>query len=434
MWGINFKAHVFAARHLIPLWIDRGGGYFLVTASAAGLLSNIGAAQYTVTKHAAVAFAEWIAITYGDKGIKVSCLCPQGVRTPMLEQTGKLAELLAEDCPDRRGSGSGRGRRTRGRAVPDPPPSRGRRLPAAQGRPTGTAGSQPCKGSKTGSAFQSRPTVRQNGGMPDSEGKKRRVVVTGVGVIAATGIGAESFWKGLLTEPGAGSSRGEGLGPGAVDSAQGKPAPRSLLPVRAWRRGRGSRSGRRPHCRSRPGRRVGGNRHRRPRLPRRVDPGLIRDRDEGVSPVDPDDDVQRRRRRHLHQVRIRRSRHHPGGGLRRRRPGDLRRLASNSMGLCRCCCCRRRRGSRAATHRSRFRFGQGPVTERDRPSVLGRSGWFRPRRRCRACWSSKNWSVPDRGGPRSSPRSPAPPPPPTPITSPPPIPPATAPSGPSISP
>ena len=77
MLGINFKSHVFAARHLIPLWVGRGGGYLLVTASAAGLLSNIGAAQYTVTKHAAVAFAEWISITYGDKGVKVSCLCPR---------------------------------------------------------------------------------------------------------------------------------------------------------------------------------------------------------------------------------------------------------------------------------------------------------------------------------------------------------------------
>jgi len=95
MLGINFKSHVFAARHLIPLWTGRGGGYLLVTASAAGLLSNIGAAQYTVTKHAAVAFAEWISITYGDRGVKVSCLCPQGVRTRMLEQGGAVAELLA---------------------------------------------------------------------------------------------------------------------------------------------------------------------------------------------------------------------------------------------------------------------------------------------------------------------------------------------------
>lgn len=95
MWRINFQAHVFAARHLIPRWTGRGGGYLLVTASAAGLLTNIGAAQYTVTKHAAVAFAEWIAVTYGDRGIKVSCLCPQGVRTPMLDQAGKVTELLA---------------------------------------------------------------------------------------------------------------------------------------------------------------------------------------------------------------------------------------------------------------------------------------------------------------------------------------------------
>ena len=98
MWSINFKSHVFAARHLIPLWIERGGGYLLVTASAAGLLTNIGAAQYSVTKHAAVAFAEWLAITYGERGVKVSCLCPQGVRTPMLEQAGKLAEMLAIDA------------------------------------------------------------------------------------------------------------------------------------------------------------------------------------------------------------------------------------------------------------------------------------------------------------------------------------------------
>ncbi len=95
IWGINLKSHVFAARHLIPLWLGRGGGYLLVTASAAGLLSNIGAAQYTVTKHAAVAFAEWLSITYGERGIKVSCLCPQGVRTPMMEHAGKIAELLA---------------------------------------------------------------------------------------------------------------------------------------------------------------------------------------------------------------------------------------------------------------------------------------------------------------------------------------------------
>lgn len=94
MWGVNFKSHLYAARHLIPRWLDRDGGYLLVTASAAGLLTNLGAVQYAVTKHAAVAFAEWIAITYGERGIKVSCLCPQGVRTPMLEQAGSGAEFL----------------------------------------------------------------------------------------------------------------------------------------------------------------------------------------------------------------------------------------------------------------------------------------------------------------------------------------------------
>ena len=83
-WNVNVMAHVYAARAVLPAMTARGEGYLLQTASAAGLLTNIGAAPYSVTKHAAVAFAEWIAITYGDQGVKVSCLCPQGVRTPML--------------------------------------------------------------------------------------------------------------------------------------------------------------------------------------------------------------------------------------------------------------------------------------------------------------------------------------------------------------
>ncbi|HZN14864.1 MAG TPA: SDR family oxidoreductase [Acidimicrobiales bacterium] len=84
IWRVNFMAHVYAARAVLPAMVARGEGYLLQTASAAGLLTNLGAAPYTVTKHSAVAFAEWLAITYGDAGIKVSCLCPQGVDTPML--------------------------------------------------------------------------------------------------------------------------------------------------------------------------------------------------------------------------------------------------------------------------------------------------------------------------------------------------------------
>ena len=90
-WSVNVMAHVVAARQLVPRWIERGGGHLLLTASAAGLLTNLGTAPYAVTKHACVALAEWIKITYGEQGVGVSCLCPQGGRTPMTGGDGELA-------------------------------------------------------------------------------------------------------------------------------------------------------------------------------------------------------------------------------------------------------------------------------------------------------------------------------------------------------
>jgi len=84
LWNVNLMAHVYGARAVVPQMLARGEGYLLQTASAAGLLSHPESAVYAVTKHAAVALAEWLAIQYGDRGIRVSCLCPQGVRTPML--------------------------------------------------------------------------------------------------------------------------------------------------------------------------------------------------------------------------------------------------------------------------------------------------------------------------------------------------------------
>ena len=86
-WEVNVLAHVWAARAVLPGMLERGDGYLLNTASAAGLLTHVAALPYSVTKHAAVALAEWLSINYRDAGVKVSCLCPQAVRTPMMMAT-----------------------------------------------------------------------------------------------------------------------------------------------------------------------------------------------------------------------------------------------------------------------------------------------------------------------------------------------------------
>jgi NAD(P)-dependent dehydrogenase (short-subunit alcohol dehydrogenase family) len=93
----NVMAHVRAARLLVPRWLETGGGRFVVTASAAGLLTMIGAAPYSVTKHAALGFAEWLSVTYGNRGVVVQAICPQGVQTRMLDQAGPLKDLLSRD-------------------------------------------------------------------------------------------------------------------------------------------------------------------------------------------------------------------------------------------------------------------------------------------------------------------------------------------------
>jgi NAD(P)-dependent dehydrogenase (short-subunit alcohol dehydrogenase family) len=93
-WQVNVMAHVRAARALLPDWLERGRGHFLATVSAAGLLTMLGSAPYSVTKHGALAFAEWMQITYADRGVTVQALCPQGVRTAMLEASGTAGKLL----------------------------------------------------------------------------------------------------------------------------------------------------------------------------------------------------------------------------------------------------------------------------------------------------------------------------------------------------
>jgi NAD(P)-dependent dehydrogenase (short-subunit alcohol dehydrogenase family) len=93
-WAVHVLAHLYAARAVLPGMVARGRGHFLVTASAAGLLTELDSAAYPVTKHAGVALAEWLAIHYGGNGVSFSCLCPQGVRTPLLAAAGPEAATL----------------------------------------------------------------------------------------------------------------------------------------------------------------------------------------------------------------------------------------------------------------------------------------------------------------------------------------------------
>ncbi|MFI6286247.1 SDR family oxidoreductase [Streptomyces sp. NPDC051018] len=93
-WDVNVMAHVRAVRTLLPDWLERGGGRFVSTVSAAGLLTMVGAAPYSVSKHGAYAFAEWLSLTYRHRGLKVHAICPQGVRTDMLTAAGSAGELV----------------------------------------------------------------------------------------------------------------------------------------------------------------------------------------------------------------------------------------------------------------------------------------------------------------------------------------------------
>ncbi|GGL08772.1 SDR family oxidoreductase [Streptomyces flaveus] len=95
-WDVNVMAHVRAAHELIPDWLERGSGRFVSTVSAAGLLTMVGAAPYSVTKHGAYAFAEWLSLTYRHRGVKVHAICPQGVRTDMLANTGSAGDLVLQ--------------------------------------------------------------------------------------------------------------------------------------------------------------------------------------------------------------------------------------------------------------------------------------------------------------------------------------------------
>ena len=128
-------SHIWAARALVPKMLERGEGYLLSTASAAGLLSQLGAIGYATTKHAAVAVAEWLDITYRDRGIRVSCLCPQFVNTPMVTEgldVDKLRQIATIIEPEQVADDVVGG--DEGGALPDPPPPRGREVHGEPGR------------------------------------------------------------------------------------------------------------------------------------------------------------------------------------------------------------------------------------------------------------------------------------------------------------
>ena len=97
-WDVNLMAHVRASRELLPAWLERGRGCMVITASAAGLLTMLGSATYSVTKHAAESYAEWLAATYAHRGLTVHCICPQGVKTDMLAQTGQTGQVVLADA------------------------------------------------------------------------------------------------------------------------------------------------------------------------------------------------------------------------------------------------------------------------------------------------------------------------------------------------
>jgi NAD(P)-dependent dehydrogenase (short-subunit alcohol dehydrogenase family) len=100
IWAVNVQSHIYAARAVLPRMLARGEGYQVYTASAAGLLTQLGSAPYAVTKHAVVALAEWLSITYGDQGIRVSCLCPQAVSTNLLATSRRQAGDAPPPSPD----------------------------------------------------------------------------------------------------------------------------------------------------------------------------------------------------------------------------------------------------------------------------------------------------------------------------------------------